>query len=62
MQGKSGYYLAQGATIGVLVLLGFTAAGCEVIGDIFKAGIWVGIIIVAAVVFGIMLLLRMFKS
>jgi hypothetical protein len=35
--------------------------GCQVIGDIFKAGVWVGVIvviIVLALIFGIM---RMFK-
>lgn len=29
-------------------------AGCEVIGDIFKAGVWVGVILAALVVIGIM--------
>lgn len=62
MQGKSGYYIAQGIVVCVLVLLGFTAAGCEVIGDIFKAGIWVGILLVAVVIGGIMLLMRLFKG
>ena len=27
-----------------------TLSGCEAIGDIFKAGVWVGILIVAAVI------------
>jgi hypothetical protein len=33
-----------------LCLLGFSMSGCEVIGDIFKAGIWVGIVGVVLVV------------
>jgi hypothetical protein len=34
----------------LLVILGMTTAGCEVIGGIFKAGIWVGALGVIAVV------------
>ena len=38
----------------VLVLVSLASAGCEVVGDIFKAGMWVGaiavILVVAAVV------------
>ena len=30
------------ARIAQLVLLGSTAAGCELIGGIYKAGVWVG--------------------
>ncbi|HYB97005.1 MAG TPA: hypothetical protein VEC39_18680 [Vicinamibacterales bacterium] len=33
-----------------LVLLGISTAGCEVIGGIFKAGVWVGAIGVILVV------------
>ena len=36
--------------IAVLVFLGVTLAGCEVVGGIFKAGFWVGAIAVVAVV------------
>ena len=28
--------------------------GCELIGDIFKAGMWVGVIIVVAIIAGIL--------
>jgi hypothetical protein len=39
-----------------------TLAGCETIGDIFKAGVWTGVIIVvvviAAIIFGVS---RLFK-
>ena len=38
------------ARIALLVVLGITAAGCEVIGGIFKAGIWVGALGVILVV------------
>jgi hypothetical protein len=36
--------------IALLVMLGVSAAGCEVIGGIFKAGLWVGALGVLAVV------------
>ena len=36
--------------IALLVILGVSAAGCEVIGGIFKAGMWVGALGVIAVV------------
>jgi hypothetical protein len=34
----------------LLVLVAMTAAGCELAGDIFKAGVWVGVLMIAAVV------------
>lgn len=36
--------------VAVLVFLGITLAGCEVVGGIFKAGFWVGAIAVVAIV------------
>jgi hypothetical protein len=36
--------------------------GCEFIGDVFKAGIWVGIIIVIAVLAVIAFIIKMFKD
>ena len=36
--------------IALLVILGVSAAGCEVVGGIFKAGMWVGALGVIAVV------------
>jgi hypothetical protein len=33
-----------------LCLLGLSMTGCEVIGDIFKAGMWVGIVGVVLVI------------
>jgi hypothetical protein len=34
----------------LLVLLGLTGAGCQAIGDIFQAGMWVGVIGVVLVI------------
>jgi hypothetical protein len=34
----------------LLVLLGVTSAGCQAIGDIFQAGMWVGVIGVVLVI------------
>lgn len=36
-----------------LLLVSAMFSSCEIIGDIFRAGIWVGIIIVLAIIFGI---------
>ena len=38
------------ARIALLVFLGVSAAGCELVGGIFKAGIWVGALGVVLVV------------
>ncbi len=38
------------ARIALLVFLGLSAAGCEVIGGIFKAGVWAGALGVVLVV------------
>jgi len=35
-------------TVAMLFVLGFSS--CQAIGDIFKAGVWVGVIIVVAVI------------
>ena len=37
-------------------------SGCEVIGDIFKTGMWVGVIIVIAIIAVIAFIARMFKK
>ena len=34
----------------LLVLFTLTLSSCEIIGDIFKAGVWVGVILVLAVI------------
>ncbi len=36
--------------LALLVLFTLTLSGCELIGDIFKAGVWVGVILVLVVV------------
>ncbi len=46
----------------LLLLSSVSFAGCEFIGDVFKAGIWVGIIIVIAVIAVIAFIVRMFKD
>jgi hypothetical protein len=33
----------------LLTILAVSSAGCEVVGGIFKAGMWVGVIIVALI-------------
>ena len=37
------------ARISLIVLLAMTLSGCEAIGTIFEAGIWVGVIMVVIV-------------
>jgi hypothetical protein len=34
----------------VLVLVSMTVAGCELAGDIFQAGMWVGAILIVGIV------------
>lgn len=36
--------------------------GCDFLGDIFKAGVWVGIIIIIAIVLVIGFIIKLFKS
>lgn len=36
--------------------------GCEAIGDIFKAGVWVGVIIVIAILAVVGFIIKMFKG
>lgn len=35
---------------GIMVLLAVTLSSCEVIGGIFKAGVWTGVLIVAIII------------
>jgi len=37
-------------TLLLLMLMTTTLTGCELIGDIFRAGVWVGVIAVLAVI------------
>jgi hypothetical protein len=48
--------------VAMIVLLAMLLSGCAVIGDIFKAGFWVGSIAVVVVVGGIVLVASMFRS
>ena len=45
-----------------LVAMATMLSGCAVIGDIFKAGFWVGTIAVVVVVGGIVLVASMFRG
>jgi hypothetical protein len=48
--------------ISLLVMLGMTAAGCEVVGGIFKAGFWVGALAVIAVVVLLVVVVRKMRG
>lgn len=48
--------------ISFLLILSTTMAGCAVIGDIFKAGAVVGIIVVVVIIGVIMLVMSMFRK
>jgi hypothetical protein len=41
-----------------VLLLALASAGCEVVGGIFKAGVWVGVIVAVIVVGGLLMLFR----
>lgn len=43
-----------------IALLAFP--GCEFIGDVFKAGIWVGIVIIIAIIAVVAFIVKMFKG
>ncbi|WP_276498656.1 hypothetical protein [Pontibacter litorisediminis] len=45
----------------VLVLLTFTMSSCEVVGDIFEAGMWIALIIIVLIVLLITWLFRKFR-
>ncbi len=46
----------------LFAILPLAFAGCDAIGDIFKAGIWVGIIVIVAIIAIIGFLVKMFKK
>lgn len=48
--------------LALLVVLGTAGAGCQVVGDIFQAGMWVGMIMVVLVLCGIAFLVSKFRS
>lgn len=45
----------------LLLLLSVTASSCELIGDIFQAGFWVGTIVVVVVLLGVGFLVSRLK-
>ena len=45
-----------------LVLLGMPLAGCEVVGGIFKAGVWVGALAVVLAVVALVFVVGKFRS
>ena len=50
---------------GLLVLMAFTMPGCKLIGDIFGAGVWVGVIasvlVVLIIIFIVVKIIKAFK-
>lgn len=48
--------------IALLVILGMSAAGCEMIGGIFKAGLWAGALGVILVVVLLVVVVGKFKK
>jgi hypothetical protein len=38
------------ARLSLILLLAMSASGCEIVGGIFKAGVWVGVIMVVLAV------------
>lgn len=59
---KNGYYIAQFFFLIILVVLSMSAMGCDVIGGIFKAGMWTAVILIVLLVLAVMFLMRMFKG
>lgn len=43
-------WLSRYSLIVLLVLVSLTSAGCEVIGGIFKAGVWAGVLMVVVLI------------
>jgi uncharacterized membrane protein YkvI len=43
-------WLSRSLLMALLVVTSMTVAGCEVIGDIFQAGVWVGGLLVVIIV------------
>jgi hypothetical protein len=48
--------------ISLLIMLMLSFTGCQLIGDIFRAGVWVGIIIVIIVIALLVWIIRKFIS
>lgn len=48
--------------LAALLFSTFNFYGCEVIGDIFKAGVWVGVIIIIIIIALIAFIARLFRK
>jgi hypothetical protein len=59
---KNGYYITQFFVLLMLVLISMSAAGCDVIGGIFKAGMWTAVILIVILIGLVMLAMRFFKG
>jgi hypothetical protein len=46
----------------MLIMLMFTMSSCEVIGDIFEAGMWTSVVLIVIVVLIIMWILRAIRG
>lgn len=46
----------------ILIIFPLLFTGCEAIGDIFKAGVWVGIIVVIVILAIIAFIISLFKK
>ena len=46
----------------LIVLLAVAVSGCQVVGGIFKAGFWTGIVLVAIIAVGLTLVVAKMKS
>lgn len=47
--------------LSALLLFAFTLSSCEIVGDIFQAGIWVGLILVVIVIVIIVWIFNKFR-
>jgi len=43
-------WLGRGLMLVVLVAMAMSLSGCEVVGGIFKAGVWVGVLFVVVII------------
>ncbi len=56
------FYITQTMVVMALVMLSMSAAGCDVISGIFKAGMWVGVVLVIVIVAAIGWAIRSMRS
>lgn len=56
--GSGAAVFQQSALLTLLLMLAVTAAGCAAVGGIFKAGLWVGLVIAVVVVVLVLVLVR----